>query len=298
MSKCCNPLELPNHGVIKSDLRHPTEMQLNILKSNGKVLINKTMFVCTTCRKAINNLPSGSRQAEPSPMEFYSPSSNIAVDNNTPSPTTDSPSTSITPSSDETTKQKYNIEKIKALVNHLGLPIPRSTRLANAHTNFRRSEAKEVYRNIITEITKLFPSGFDIETELISNISRAFLEAETTKEKVNLVKLLPKSWSFEEIKLRCDGVTDHIIKSAKEGGSLSMGIILIGRPSKGEEVKAKVIDFYLDDETSRPFPGRKDCISVKMPNGKRENLQKRLLLAPIQTLFNKYVQKQAILFDY
>lgn len=291
MSKCCNPLDIPNHGVIRSDLRHPTEMQLNILKSNGKILINKMMFICTTCRKTINTLPSGSSQAEPSPMEFYSPTSNMAVDNNTPSPTTDSPSTSITPSSDETTKQKYNIEKIKALAIHLGLPIPRSTRLANAHNNFRRSEAKEVYRNIITQINKLFPPGFDNEAELRANISKAFLDAETTKEKVKIVKLLPQSWSFEEIKLHCDGVTDHIIKSAKEGGSISMSIIPIGRPSKSEEVKEKVVDFYLDDETTRLFPGRKDCISIKMPNGKRENIQKRLLLGPIQTLYNKYNQK-------
>ena len=43
----------------------------------------------------------------------------------------------------------------------------------------------------------------------------------------------------------------------------------------------KVQDFYVRDDISRMLPGKKDYVSVKQADGKREHRQKRVLLFKI-----------------
>ena len=43
----------------------------------------------------------------------------------------------------------------------------------------------------------------------------------------------------------------------------------------------KVQNFYLREDISRMLPGKKDYVSVKLADGKREHRQKRLLLFKI-----------------
>ena len=52
----------------------------------------------------------------------------------------------------------------------------------------------------------------------------------------------------------------------------------------------KVQKFYELDENSRVMPGKKDCISV-MINGKKERVQKRLLLCKLRELHGKFLLK-------
>lgn len=57
-----------------------------------------------------------------------------------------------------------------------------------------------------------------------------------------------------------------------------------------EEQIKEVQDFYLRDDISRMFPGKKDYYSVKNPDGKREHKQKRQLLykiGEVHKLFKK-----------
>lgn len=61
-----------------------------------------------------------------------------------------------------------------------------------------------------------------------------------------------------------------------------------GRPSIAPSLSEKVIQFYHQDDISRPFPGMRDTISIKLQNGKRETRQKRLLLNTIQELYEKF----------
>lgn len=52
----------------------------------------------------------------------------------------------------------------------------------------------------------------------------------------------------------------------------------------------KIVNFYLRDDISRPFPGLKDTISIKLSDGTRQNFQKRLLLAPLGELHKQYLE--------
>ena len=65
------------------------------------------------------------------------------------------------------------------------------------------------------------------------------------------------------------------IKSPKWEGSF---------PNK---LRKRVTAFYQNDEHSRQLPGKKDCKSVKGPDGKRKLVQKRLLLLNLNELYEK-----------
>ena len=49
-----------------------------------------------------------------------------------------------------------------------------------------------------------------------------------------------------------------------------------------------VKSFYERDDVSRIMPGLKDYLSIKQSNGKREHIQKRLLLSNLNELYNLY----------
>ena len=57
------------------------------------------------------------------------------------------------------------------------------------------------------------------------------------------------------------------------------------------EEKQRIIEFYTSDEYSRQLPGMKNVKSVKQSNGKRQKIQKRLLLINIKELYAEYKKK-------
>lgn len=56
------------------------------------------------------------------------------------------------------------------------------------------------------------------------------------------------------------------------------------RPGKklSEETKNLVREFYENDDNSRHLPGITDCFSIKQPDGKRKQVQKRLILCNLK----------------
>lgn len=67
----------------------------------------------------------------------------------------------------------------------------------------------------------------------------------------------------------------------------------IGSVKLSEEKKAEVISFYQRDDVSRVLPGKKDVISVRCPDGKRENFQKRLVLSNLREVYQQYKNETA-----
>lgn len=125
----------------------------------------------------------------------------------------------------------------------------------------------------------------------------AFRSTDSSREKIKILKLLPKEWSFSDIKQEFDdentSCNNYLIEEAKKNTVFGIER-LVGRPSMGIEVKNKIINFFVNDDVARPFPGLKDCISIKLPDGKREKRQKRLLLDPLEILHKKYLETCAI----
>ncbi|XP_044590057.1 uncharacterized protein LOC123268763 isoform X3 [Cotesia glomerata] len=77
-------------------------------------------------------------------------------------------------------------------------------------------------------------------------------------------------------------------KSLRERrGILSLPDSKPGRPLS-EDVKSKVLKFYVDDETSINMPGMKDFVSVRNNEGVREHIQKRLILSNLKELYELF----------
>ena len=58
-----------------------------------------------------------------------------------------------------------------------------------------------------------------------------------------------------------------------------------------KQIEEKVAAFYQNDEHSRQLPGKKDCKSVKGPDGKRKLVKKWLLLLNLNKLYEHYKAK-------
>ena len=124
--------------------------------------------------------------------------------------------------------------------------------------------------------------------QLLSSI-RLQIELSTNyKDKIQLLTLIPKSWSVKKaVDFFC--VTEYMVKKAVSLRD-SQGILAVpkiySRIRVSEETESAVRAMYEDDEYSRQLPGQKDCITV---DGVK--VSKRLLLVKIEQLYRKFKDK-------
>ena len=62
-----------------------------------------------------------------------------------------------------------------------------------------------------------------------------------------------------------------------------------------EEMKVKLKEFFERDDVSRVCPGKKDCVSVKLEDERKEKVQKRLLLSNLKEIYQHFVTENATL---
>ena len=117
----------------------------------------------------------------------------------------------------------------------------------------------------------------------------------TTKERSEIVRLLtivPNDFTISKV-VEVFNVSEYSAKRAREL-RFKKGILSI--PEKKERVgisqtiKDAVSAFYESEQISRLLPGKKDCVSVRLPDKTKTKVQKRLLLSSISemyTLFKK-----------
>ena len=116
------------------------------------------------------------------------------------------------------------------------------------------------------------------------------LQVSPKHKQIQLLTLAPESWSIqrtaEEFNVTIYQATEAK-KLRKEKGILAERSPRVGRQLL-KEIEEKVIAFYQEDEYSRILPGKKDFKFVKGPDGKRQHVQKRLLLLNLNELYQKY----------
>lgn len=72
----------------------------------------------------------------------------------------------------------------------------------------------------------------------------------------------------------------------KEEGILALPIRSKRKGISTEDLQ-RALNFYNDDEFSRPLPGRKDFVSVHI-NGEKQQVRKRLLLGNLSELYEAF----------
>ncbi|CAH0556644.1 unnamed protein product [Brassicogethes aeneus] len=94
--------------------------------------------------------------------------------------------------------------------------------------------------------------------ETLEQLNQKFNDPSTPGPiKTMILSIAPKSWSENRL--------------AKEFGTSR-------RQAKNAKELVKKKDFYLREDKSRLMPGKKDFVSIKKDDGKREHLQKQLIL--------------------
>ena len=132
-------------------------------------------------------------------------------------------------------------------------------------------------RRYIRKVLGLEPSKVD--KEMILQLKHKFDDSEKVREKVQVLTVLPQSWSIRRIQEEF-GATYRTARLSKQLAA-SEGIMATPNARLGKvlpkAVEEKVVAFYLSDNVSRMMPGSKDYVSMYI-QGKKERVQKRLLL--------------------
>lgn len=272
---CCNPLELEGHKAVKKNLRQVSQKNLSYLHSIGITWVTNEMKLCVKCCFSLITCTKN-----------MTPVTSFETFEDLSSPPPPSVSSIQTPSSTESNGFLPNFEKIKALLAFLEIPIDEKvSRFDASSSNYRVSTLSEMFSKILNKITPWFPSEISDTSEdfnaLLLNLKSALSKTDAVVDKIEILKLLPRRWTYVKIKSHFEDATQHMITKSKKYDLGIQPLSKAGRPSHDSDIQNNIVNFYLRDDISRPFPGLKDTISIKPPNGVRQNYQKRLLLAPL-----------------
>ena len=152
--------------------------------------------------------------------------------------------------------------------------------------------------NISTEETSLVPQNYaDLGRkyeELIIKLKDKMKTVTSTQEKINILSLLPSSWSIQKIQNEFS-VSQYLARQSKQLVKTSGILPQTGKKKPSHVIDENVIkcvqDFYQNDEHSRMMPGKKDCVSVRQADGKKINIQKRLILCNLKELYTAFKEK-------
>ena len=112
------------------------------------------------------------------------------------------------------------------------------------------------------------------------------------QEMVQLLTIVPDDCSIKKT-VKFFNVTEHSVKMARKLRK-EHGILAVPKGysrEAEEEMKVKVKEFSKRDDVSRLCPGKKDCVSVKLEDGRKEKVQKRLLLSNLKEIYQHFVTK-------
>lgn len=183
--------------------------------------------------------------------------------------------------------------KLKEIAKILNITLPSIGTLKPYKDSYRSAAEDSTRREVLNAIDKLFLSEhtvYEDQTIIVENIKAALADEQlTSQEKFRLIRLVPSYWSASKTGAALD-ISPYTVYQAKKP-SQEITKRPVGNKPLSEEVKKKVIEFYLSSETSRIFPGKKDKVSLKQPNGKRENIQKQLLLYNLVDLHKMFGKK-------
>ena len=142
----------------------------------------------------------------------------------------------------------------------------------------------------------VIPIPLSSDREIINQLKEKYNNTDDKNIRVQILTTLSKSWILKDIQdeFNVSDYTSRKVKNlVKEKGVMSCPDPKPGKTLDSETAK-KVIDLYESEEVSRMMPGKKDFISLKV-NGKREHVQKKLILCNLREAFALFKEKHPLL---
>ncbi|XP_052122650.1 uncharacterized protein LOC127749257 [Frankliniella occidentalis] len=269
---------------------------------------------CLTCRlyvrKAVkteeakrNKLKKEAEESGQKYVEPFDPGSPIVSENESEESSQDTKSTVTNPSlsqnadADFPTPPECAREKLNLALGVFGKS-PVDTRKFSRSKTYATEKLKEV-QSAVTKSAATSSSVIRSDNvnkdfdEMIEQLVEKFNSVWTTNsEKFMILSILPPNWTRQRV-MDTFGCTKYLAQ-AVEKKVKSDGILCTPTPKQGkklsDETEKKVIATYEDDMNSRMMPGKRDYKSVII-DGKRVQVQKRLLLLTIKELHQLFIEE-------
>ena len=271
--KCCDPLE-----------NHPTKIMVRSLRVITPAMAEKWNTedvrlvpgkkLCTCCRKQL------SRQAAPCTSHH---DSDIGAESDGE---VDEASNSDS-FGDEDVHVSTQLSAL--LVSISESPIVKKRMLVKSYADDKMRRIEEGIRKVLG----LEPSKVEEDfKEMILQLKHKFDDSEKVSEKVQVLTVLPQSWSIRRIQEEF-GATYRTARLSKQLAA-SEGIMATPNARLGKvlpkAVEEKVVAFYLSNNVSRMMPGSKDYVSMYI-HRKKERVQKRLLLFSLRDAYLQFLDE-------
>ena len=188
-------------------------------------------------------------------------------------------------SSDENTFHYQDLESVNKGLSSIGeSPVIKSKLQGGQYPKEKLIQIKSTFVK-----SMLIFEDIDDESEMIKQLKEKFYETQEKSVKVQILTLLPMSWSIKKIENEFKA-SNYMVRKAKTLVK-SGGILSTPNPNYGHNLHDDTIvmvqNFYESDEISRVMPGKKDCVSIKV-NDTRILVQKILLLGNLKEVYRQF----------
>ena len=248
---CCNPFDILGHT---SSSRRKNLRPVTAWMCERAPRITIGMKICDTCRK---NLSKESQDVTESVTSELDP----------PTP----PSSQATESDPLFSHGSEAVSSLNVCLAEIG-ETPFSQSRARSKT-YSRQKVKKITEAL--QRTVITGAPVDDGTEMIQQLKEKFRETKRRSEQVQVLTVLPKSWSVKKVQQEF-GVSEYLERQSNKLVE-ERGILSLPGPSRGPSLPTETVvvvcSFYESDDISRVMPGKKDFVSVKK-EGKRQYIQK------------------------
>ena len=266
---CCDPLKKHPSSNRKKSLK---TISMNLSNTNPTVLIPGKKL-CISCYSLLKS----------------SKANDIKL------PAVDSESTNVTDG--DFTDPTFFMEQLNSSCDALDLsPVKVSKVSCNRKLQYMKRKVQKMNAAISTKAAAAIGAESLNEIQNVNNCAdctclmekllNKFVTTTSFKQKVQILTLVPESWTIEQT-VTYFSTTKYLVKKARKLVQLE-GPLSTSSARKSFKVPydtiQKVIDFYYNDDNTRVCPGKKDCLSVPTENG-RVLKQKRLILHNLKDLY-------------
>ena len=277
---CCNPFNEVKHSHVSKNLRPVQEWMTELVDST-----NINCKVCAKCRLKLYTLKKSTNVTE----DVGEGTSGFQTMQQHCSEVGCS-------ETDDDSGANIAIELLNSSLQFAGVsPIKKKRMKEKKYPKEKIKNVMKVVKKKMLNVSSSESEENPIETsesEIIAQLKDKFNSSNRKSEKVQILTILPQSWSIRKIEEEF-GATNYMVRKAKQLVN-TRGILSTPNPKPGKmlsnDTVKLVYNFFENDEISRCMPGKKDFISVK-EDGRKVHKQKRLLLCNLNeayTLFKEH----------
>lgn len=288
---CCNPFKSHSKKIVRG-LRNVTERTMTLHPS---LHFQSGDQLCPNCRIKITALPIPEEEATQS---TNSQSTNSSESGDVCQPGTSGMKASASKISHDTFESPdHQLVQLNTSLQVLG-ESPVVKRKIDTRVHYAKKKVKSIHTTVKRKLELITGEPLDESdeepndpgaSEIIDQLKEKFKSCSKRSEKVQVLTVLPKSWSMKRIETEFEA-TNYMVRKAKKLVE-DKGILSTPNQKAGRTLPASVVDnvraFYCSDSTSRLMPGMKDYVSVNV-DGQRQKIQKRLVLCNLKEAFEQF----------